>query len=63
MYSQNRSEHFTIVNGTYYWLFIALSAAFLLYFLFDCSNGDDTATTEDCCCTDPSESELAQLTP
>lgn len=43
MYSHYTQEHFTIVNGKYFWLFVALLAVFLLYFLFDCRSegGDD----------------------
>jgi hypothetical protein len=49
MYSHYAQEHFTIVNGRYFWLFVALLAVYLIYSLFDCSGDEGGEDYESCC--------------
>lgn len=55
MYSENIKEHFTIRQGRYFWLFVALLAIFLLYMIVDCFNlfGASASSSDDDCGCDP----------
>lgn len=51
MYAPYRKERFDIVNGQYFWLFVALLAVYLIYSIFDCSSsqGSSDDEFEGCC--------------